>query len=209
MIRRTFGLGGLLAATLLVAFGAAAIVMGLQGRSTVHSSLKQEQLVGTPDMTPKAISAEARQAGLVGVDLPTCSVAGKAVTDGGSARCFAQYMRIHALESTGGKTYAALPSWVKAGGGFTNDKTQAAKTPTGQPQANPLRTNVWIPEIAMSTALNSSYMAAQIALFGIVMGIALVIVGLGLGILDLATLTGNERVRAVLGRFTARPRPTS
>src|SRR5262249_60623192 len=54
-----------------------------------------------PDMTPAANEAEVEKAGLENVDLPTCTVAGKAVNDGSSARCFAQYMRIHALLATG------------------------------------------------------------------------------------------------------------
>jgi hypothetical protein len=40
--------------------------------------------------------------------------------------------------------------------------------------------NIWINETALSTALNVSYMAEQTALFGIVVGIALLITGIGL-----------------------------
>jgi hypothetical protein len=54
-MRRTFELGGFVAAGILIAFGIGAIAMGFNGRSTVHSSLNQEQIVGTPDMTPKAL----------------------------------------------------------------------------------------------------------------------------------------------------------
>jgi hypothetical protein len=60
-------------------------VLALNGRSTVNSSLEQEKIVGTPDMTPAAIKAEAEQAGLEDVDLPTCSVAGEPVDDGDGA----------------------------------------------------------------------------------------------------------------------------
>ena len=42
----------------MISFGIAALVMGVNGRSTVSSSLKQEQIVGTPDMTPKGIAGE-------------------------------------------------------------------------------------------------------------------------------------------------------
>src|SRR5579862_4459493 len=98
-MRKVFEIGGIVAAAVLVAFGIAAIVMGFNGRSTVSSNLKQQQIVGTPDMTPAGITAEAQKAGLKNVSIPTCSVAGKLVNDGAKARCFAQYMQIHALEA--------------------------------------------------------------------------------------------------------------
>ena len=44
-----FEIGGVVAAAGLIAFAIATIVMGFNGRSTVRDSLKQEQIVGTPD----------------------------------------------------------------------------------------------------------------------------------------------------------------
>src|ERR1700687_2192155 len=107
-MRKVFEIGGIVAAAVLVAFGIAAIVMGFNGRSTVNSNLKQQQIVGTSDMTPAGIEAEAAQAGLKNISLPTCSVANKLVDNGASARCFAQYMQIHALEATGGFMYSQM-----------------------------------------------------------------------------------------------------
>jgi len=171
------------AAVILIVFGAAAVYMGFDGRSTVQSTIKQEQIVGTPDMTPAAIAKEAKAAGLpASVSLPTCSIANQPVNDGASARCFAQYMRIHALEATGGLTYAQMPRYATADGKGTNDAAAAQKSPSGQPLDNPKRA-VWINETALSTALNTAYMADQISLFGIVVGIALLLSGIGFGIL--------------------------
>ena len=48
-------------------------------------------------MTPKAIAAEAKAAGLKGVALPTNAVAGQKIDTGAKARTFAEYMRIHTL----------------------------------------------------------------------------------------------------------------
>src|SRR5436309_6295730 len=94
-MRKFFEIGGVVAAAVLVAFCIAAIVMGAGVRSRVNSSLKQEFLVGTPDMTPAAIAAEAKKAGLpASIKLPTTSVAGKVIDTGSEARAFAQYMRI-------------------------------------------------------------------------------------------------------------------
>ena len=191
-MRKAFEFGGLAAAVVLVAFGAAAIVMSVNGRSTVGSELKQQQIVGTPDMTPAGIKAEARKAGLKNVSLPTCSVANKAVDSGARARCFAEYMRIHALEATGGYVYSqmgiyvAKPGAPKAqlmpGGGTDNTQFAAVDPTTKQPVQNGAR-NVWVTETALTTALDTSYLASQIALFGIVVGIALLLAGIGFGVL--------------------------
>ena len=177
-MRRWLQYGGFAAGIVLILFGIVAIAMGVNGRSTVTDSLKQEQIVGTPDMNPAAIAAEAKAAGLKNVTLPTCNVAGKAITNGSAARCFASYMRIHALEASGGQTYSQMARYASADGKGTSDAAKATKGAGGQPLDNPAR-NVWISETALSTALNVSYMASQLALFGIVVGIALLLSGIG------------------------------
>ena len=76
-MRKVFEIGGVVAAAVLIAFGIVAIFMGFNGRSTVTDSLKQEKIVGSPDMTPAAIKAEAKKAGLPSnISFPTMSVAG-------------------------------------------------------------------------------------------------------------------------------------
>jgi hypothetical protein len=192
--RKFFEYGGIAASIILVAFGIAAIVIGLNGRSTVHSNLKQEAIVGTPDMTPGGIKAEAAKAGLADISFPSCSVAGKAIDNGSRARCFAQYMRIHALEGTGGYVYAemgrfqALPTAPKSqlakGGGTDNPQFAVTDPKTKQPVANGAR-NVWVTETALATALNTSYMAERLAIFGIVVGIALLLSGIGFAVLTI------------------------
>src|SRR5215210_1804855 len=77
---------GIAASAILIVFGVASIVIGAAGRNTVRDNLSAERIVGTPDMTPKAIKAEAATAGLKNVDLPTCSVAGNAIDNGTDAR---------------------------------------------------------------------------------------------------------------------------
>jgi hypothetical protein len=193
-MRRTFELGGLVAAVVLIAFGVGALVMSVHGRNTVRHSIGLEQIVGTPDMTPAAIKAEAgKELAGVKVDWPTCTVAGKPVNTGERARCFASYMRIHTLEATGGQTYAQMPRYATADGKGTNDPTKAVQV-NGQPQDNAAR-NIWVTETALTTALNTSYLAEQISLFGIVVGIALLLSGLGFGILAAAgALRGSEPI---------------
>lgn len=196
-LRKLFEWGGFGAGAILVGFGVAAIAMGFSGRATVSDSLKQEKIVGSADMTPAAIAKEAQQAGLKGVDLPTVSVAGKAINSGPRARAFASYMRIHALEATGGYTYSqmgrfqALPNAPKSelavGGGTDNAKFALTDAKTGQPVANGAR-DIWVTETALATALNTSFMADRLGLFGIVVGVALFLSGIGFIILAFAAL---------------------
>jgi hypothetical protein len=189
-MRKLFEIGGLVAAAVLIAFGIGAIAMSIDGRQTVRDSLKLEQIDGSPDMTPAAIAVEAKKAGLTGVDLPTESVAGKAIDNGARARAFASYMRIHALEATGGLTYAQMgrfiakpgtPAKLTDGHGATSNEQYALVDPkTNRPLDNGAR-NIWVTETALSTALNTSYMAEQLSLFGLV--VALLLSGIGFAVL--------------------------
>jgi hypothetical protein len=190
-MRKVFEIGGVVAAAVLIAFGIATIVMGFNGRSTVRDSLKQEQIVGTPDMTPAAIAAAAKEAGVpASIDLPTVAVADKPINTGARARAFASYMRVHALEATGGQTYAQMPRYATDDGKGTNDPAQATKDENGQPVSNAAR-NIWVTETALATALNMSYMAEQLSLFSIVVGVALVLAGFGFAILAIGGALRN------------------
>jgi len=198
LARKLFEWGGFGAGAVLVAFGVVAIVMGFSGRATVTDSLKQEKIVGSADMTPALIAKEAKDAGLTSVaNMPTVSVAGKAINSGPRARAFASYMRIHALEATGGYTYAqmgrftAKPNTPKAqlavGGGTDNAAYALIDQASKQPVANGAR-NLWVTETALTTALNTSYMADRLGLFGIVVGVALLLSGIGFIVLAFAAL---------------------
>ena len=61
---RAFEYGGFIAAAVLIIFGIGAVFMGWNAHNTVHDTLAQEQIVGTPDMTPSAIKTEAHQGGI-------------------------------------------------------------------------------------------------------------------------------------------------
>ena len=188
-MRRGLELGGIVAGIVLIAFGVAAIVMGADGKSTVNTELERQNIEGSPDMTRSAIKAEAEEAGLAStVELPTCDVAEQKIDNGDRARCFASYMRIHALEATGGYNYSEMgryeakpntPKAELAAGGGTDSEEFAMKDPeSGLPADNEAR-ETWVTETALATALNASYMADRISLFGIVVGIALLLTGIG------------------------------
>jgi hypothetical protein len=174
-MRKLFQYGGIAASVVLVAFGIGALYMGIDGRGYVRDNLAAEQIVGTEDST----------------------IPGQLVDTGSEAQAFAKVMRTHTLEATGGQTYSQMGRFLDVNGKATNDEKAAAISPqTKKPVENGLR-NMWINETALTTALNTAYFAEQVATFAIVMGIALMLAGLGFGVLSLKTLAPRaERVKA-------------
>ena len=188
-MRKLLEWGGVAAGVVLIGFGIASLVLAIGGHNEVRTQLEQEQIVGSPDMTPEAIAQEAKDAGLpASIDLPTCNVADETIDTGSEAKCFASYMRIHALESTGGLTYAQMGRFQSAANpddpAGTSDEAAAAKDENGQPISNGAR-NIWVTETALATALNVSFLAESTALFGVVVAIALILSGIGFIVLAL------------------------
>jgi hypothetical protein len=195
--RKLLEWGGVAAGVVLIAFGIGSLVLSIAGHNEVRSSLEREFIVGSPDMTPDAIAQEAKDAGLpASIELPTCDVAGDTIDTGSEAKCFADYMRIHALESTGGLTYAQMGRYQSAANPDdpkgTNDEAAAAKDENGQPVSNGAR-NIWVTETSLATALYTSFLAEGTALFGVVVAIALILAGLGFIILALGGALRHSR----------------
>lgn len=94
-VKRILEFGGLAAGVLLIAFGAIAIYMGVDGRTTVRDSIKQEQIYFGESSDP-AVAQFAPQ------------WAGGQVANGEQARAFAKVMREHTMESSSGLTYAEM-----------------------------------------------------------------------------------------------------
>lgn len=179
--KRLLEYGGILAGIVLIVFGVVAIGMGANGRNTVRDSLKDEQIF-FGEATDPAVAAHAK------------NWAGDQVLTGSQARAFALIMHDHASEASNGLTYAQMGRFVAAADPTdvkgTNDETAALKDDKGNPVANGAR-NTWITETGLSTALNMSYMAENLALFGIVVGVALLLSGIGFIILALRVLGGE------------------
>jgi hypothetical protein len=162
-------------------------------------------------MTPSAIKAEAQKAGIASSvkQWPTMDIAGKTIDTGPEAQAMAQYMHIHALEATGGFTYAQMgiytakpgtpKSQLEVGGGTSNAEFAAIDPTTKQPVQNGAR-QVWISETALTSALNMSQLASQISLFGIVVGIALFLTGIGFAILAVGGTLRNAVPALSFGR---------
>src|SRR5262245_15686299 len=170
-MNKFFRYAGIAASVVLIAFGIGAIYMGIDGRSMVRSDLAREQIVGTDDST----------------------IPGQKVDTGSEARAFAAVMRKHTLEATEGQTYAQMGRYLDANGKATNDEKAAAiNKETGKPVENGLR-SMWVNETALTTALNTAYFAESVATFAIVMGVALLLAGIGFGVLSLRALSPAEQ----------------
>jgi hypothetical protein len=188
-------IGGFVAGAVLIVFGVVAIYMGVDGRNTVRDSIKQEQIVfGAADDPAVAKYAE--------------QWAGEQVTTGDQARAFAKVMREHTLESTDGLTYAQMGRFVDAKNPEspkgTSDEEAALKDENGQPVANGAR-NIWVTETALTTALNVSYMAEQLSIFGMVVGVALLLTGIGLVIIAFAVFGREPAEAAAPAKRTVAP----
>ena len=213
-MQKALKVGGFVAGAVLIVFGIVAIALGAWGGHTVNKNLKNEFIVGTPDMTPSGIQPEidaikaqqqkiaaaqkqakippAQQTTFTTVEAPSCSVAGQPVDNGSRAACFGNYMRIHALGSSNGLTYAQMGQYAAKPdapvqftdfNGGTSDTTYAQVDPTtGRPVSNGAR-NIWVTETSLSTSLYLALAATGISLFGIVVGIALLLSGVGFLIL--------------------------
>src|SRR5215471_14752775 len=213
-MQKALKIGGFVSGGVLIAFGIAAIVLGAWGGHTVNKNLRNEFITGTPDMTPSGIQpevdaikgeqqkiaaaqtkAKVQPTTFTTVSAPSCSVAGKSVDNGTRANCFAQYMRIHALGSSSGLTYAQMGQYaakpdapVQAtdfNGGTNDTKYAQTDAATGQPVSNGAR-DIWVSETGLSGALYLAFAASGISLFAIVVGIALVLSGSGFFVLALA-----------------------
>ena len=196
---RLLEIGGFVAGAALILFGVVAIYMGVDGRSTVRDSLKDEQVFFSTaaDEDPAT-------------DKYASAWYGEQVTNGEQARAFASIMREHQLERTEGLTYAQMGRFVAAddpeNAAGTSDEEAALLDENGNPVSNPARQS-WVTAVAITTALNTSYMAEQLSLFGMVVGVALLLTGIGLVIIAFAIF--GRRVPATEAKRAPAPIPAS
>ena len=173
-MKKWFAYGGIAASVILIAFGAGAIAIGASGFNEVRNSISEQKITATPD-APEITHGKL--------------VAGQEIKTGADAKAFADVMEFHALEATGGKRYAEMGRFLTASGKETNDEAAAAKTPDGRPVENGAR-NLWVTQTALSTALNMAFFAERVAVFSLVMGIALLLTGIGFLVLTLGGALG-------------------
>jgi hypothetical protein len=175
-LRKLFWAGGLVAGVLLIVAGGLWIWQGADARDEVQDTISREQIVGSPDMGRTSFEDETPP----GVTLPTCDVAGEAITTGEEARCFAEWMRVHALVSTNGRTFAEMGRFLDEDGNEVNSQEEAAINPdTGRPVENGAR-NLWVNQRALATGLELAFVGEQVSLFSIATGALFVVIGIGL-----------------------------
>jgi hypothetical protein len=173
-MKKWFGYGGVAASVILVAFGAGAIVIGANGYNDVRDEIAAQKITATGD------AAELTDGRLQ---------PGQAIKTGADARAFADIMEFHTLELTKGQRYSEMGRFLTPSGEQTSDEALAAKTPEGRPVENGAR-NLWVTETALTTALNTAFFAERVALFSIVMGVALLLTGIGFLVLTLGGALG-------------------
>ena len=132
-------------------------------------------------------------------------MAGKAVNNGATARCFAQYMRIHALEATGGLVYAEMAESLDKSGKPTSDEDRGGDR-SGHQEAGSERGPQHMGHRDRSRhRADTSYFAENVALFSMVMGAALLLTGIGFLVVTLGLLGTAARKEEEV----ASPEPTA
>jgi hypothetical protein len=196
--KRYWEIGGFLAGAVLIVFGAVAIYMGVSGYTTTRDAIQDEGITfGTTDDPAVAQYAE--------------GWAGEQVKTGEQARAFAKIMRYHTINAEWNPehlTYAQMGRFLSADDpsnpAGTSDEEAALKDENGAPVSNNFR-NQWVTETALTTALNVSYMAEQLSVFGLVVGVALLLTGVGLVILAFAVFGRVPAAESKKLKTTAQP----
>ena len=164
------------------AFPLALIVLGLVfmvasaytiGRGYDAKNLVRDELVAQNIVTPD-----------------DASIPGVRVDSVKTAQSMANIIEKHALESTGGLTYAEMGRFATPDGdpAGTSDETKALVGADGRPVQNPLR-NVAFQSATLQTSLYTSIMAFNVA--DLVMGLGLMIGVLGLAVGGLGVALGG------------------
>jgi hypothetical protein len=179
---RFLRIGGYISGGVLMLFGIAVIALGIWGFAFTRDHIERENITFGPASDP-AVQEHAEQ------------WAGEPVDTGRKALAMAEIMREHTLSSTGGLTYAEMGRYQSAENpsdpAGTNDEAAAAKDENGEPISNSAR-NIWVTETALATALDMGFMSEMLAIFSIIVGVALLLTGIGLVILARAVFGGGS-----------------
>jgi hypothetical protein len=191
-MRKWFAYGGIAASVILIAFGIGAVAIGVSGYNDVRDEIAAQKIVAGED------AAELTNGRLQ---------PGDEITTGAEARAFADVMEHHTLDATQGERYAEMGRFLTPSGEDTSDEALAAKTEDGRPVENGLR-NMWVTETALTTALNTAFFAERVAVFSIVMGVALLFTGIGFFVLTLGGALGYVALPKLRKQPTTAPAAT-
>ena len=186
---RGLRIGGYVSGGVLILLGVVVTVLGIWGFAFTRDHIAREGISFGPIEDP-AVAEHAPD------------WAGEPVDTGRKALAQAEIMREHTLSNTGGLTYAEMGQYQSAEDPSdpvgTNDPEAAAKDENGDPISNSAR-NIWVTETALATALDMGFMSEMLAIFSVVVGVALLLTGIGLVIL----------AKAVFGRRSTEAREAS
>lgn len=173
-MKKAFPIGLMIIGLVFLAGGAYTVTRGFDARAQVRDELVAQNIT-TPD---------------------DASIPGVLVRDAATAESMAEIIDRHALESTGGRTYAEMGRFLTPDGADTSDEAEALLDDDGNPVANPLR-NMAFQASTLRTSLYTSVMAFNVA--DLVIGLGLMIAVLGVAIGGLGVALGALAI-PVLGR---------
>ncbi|HEX9121884.1 MAG TPA: hypothetical protein VF984_00760 [Actinomycetota bacterium] len=124
------------------------------------------------------------------------------VDDVATAHAMANIIGVHALEATGGKTYAEMGRFLAADGGDTSDEAAALKDSEGNPVPNPLR-DVAFQASSLQSMLHTSHMAFNVA--DLVIGIGALIMVLGIAVGGIGVALAAMAIPTLARRFQVEP----
>jgi hypothetical protein len=142
--------------------GIYAFMQGADAKDDVRTKLAAQNITLTDDAADIVEGAEP----------------GALVDDPATAEAMAEIINAHALESSGGLTYAEMGRFATEDGdpAGTSDPEEAATGPNGDPLPNPAR-NTAFQSAALQTSLYSSFMGFKVADF--VQGFGLFAIAVG------------------------------
>jgi hypothetical protein len=171
-MKRAFAIGLVIVGVAFLVGGAYTSVQGLHAQDEVRTTLVAQHITTPED-----------------AEIPNAPV-----DDAATADAMANIIGVHAVEATGGQTYAQMDRYLAAGGnGTTSDETQALKDEAGNPVANPLR-NVAFQAMALQTALHFSHLSFELS--RLVIGLGALIVVLGFALIGIGLVFGAIRFPA-------------
>jgi hypothetical protein len=164
-VKKAFPIALMLLGVVFLAAGVYTVGRGFDARNQVRSELVAQNIVTPPD----------------------ASIPNAQVNDVATAKSMANIIDKHALESTGGLTYAEMGRFMAPGGdpAGTSDEAAAVIGDDGRPVPNPLR-NVAFQSSALQTSLYTSVMAFEVATLVTGLGAMIVVLGLAVGGLGVA-----------------------
>lgn len=157
-IRKVFPIALVIVGLAFIGGGVFTTVQGLSAKGEVRDELVAQDITTPPDAAiPNAL-----------------------VQDAATTKAMADIIGVHALEATGGKTYAEMGRFLTPEGGDTSDEAAALKDSEGNPVANPLR-NVAFQASALRSMLYSSHMAFKVSDLVIGLGALILVLGVAVG----------------------------